>query len=129
MDWIQTVTGRAKPEELGMTLVHEHLLIGFPGWYMDALAPKFERESRNTVVVRYGLAATLKQQIEAGEPFDVAVYMAQHGAPNSGRFLHLPWGRADPVPVVAPNDYAGFPFIADDGRLTRTVIVRINGSI
>ena len=43
MEWIQTVTGRAKPEELGMTLVHEHLLIGFPGWYMDALAPKFER--------------------------------------------------------------------------------------
>lgn len=43
MDWIQTVTGRAKPDELGMTLVHEHLLIGYPGWYMDALAPKFER--------------------------------------------------------------------------------------
>lgn len=44
MDSIQTVTGRAKPEELGMTLVHEHLLIGFPGWYMDALAPKYERD-------------------------------------------------------------------------------------
>jgi len=43
MDWIQTVTGRARPEELGMTLVHEHLLIGYPGWYMDALAPKYER--------------------------------------------------------------------------------------
>jgi phosphotriesterase-related protein len=43
MEWIQTVTGKAKPEELGMTLVHEHLLIGFPGWYMDALAPKFVR--------------------------------------------------------------------------------------
>ena len=43
MDWIQTVTGRARPEELGMTLVHEHLLIGFPGWFMDALAPKFQR--------------------------------------------------------------------------------------
>jgi phosphotriesterase-related protein len=43
MDWINTVTGRAQPEELGMTLVHEHLLIGFPGWQMDALAPKFRR--------------------------------------------------------------------------------------
>jgi len=43
MDWIQTVTGPAKPEDLGMTLVHEHLLIGYPGWYMDALAPKYER--------------------------------------------------------------------------------------
>jgi molybdate transport system substrate-binding protein len=39
---------------------------------IEELAPKFERDSRNKVVVKYGLAATLKQQIEAGEPFDVA---------------------------------------------------------
>ena len=44
MDFIQTVTGRAKPEELGRTLVHEHLLVGYPGWQMDALAPKFRRD-------------------------------------------------------------------------------------
>ena len=43
MDWINTVTGRARPEELGSTLVHEHLLIGYPGWQMDALAPRFRR--------------------------------------------------------------------------------------
>jgi phosphotriesterase-related protein len=44
MDWINTVTGRARPEELGSTLVHEHLLIGYPGWQMDALAPRFRRD-------------------------------------------------------------------------------------
>jgi phosphotriesterase-related protein len=44
MPWINTVTGRARPEELGMTLVHEHLLIGYPGWFMDALAPRFKRD-------------------------------------------------------------------------------------
>jgi phosphotriesterase-related protein len=43
MEWINTVTGKARPEELGMTLVHEHLLIGYPGWFMDGLAPKFKR--------------------------------------------------------------------------------------
>ncbi len=43
MDWINTVTGRITPEQLGTTLVHEHLLIGFPGWFMDALAPPFRR--------------------------------------------------------------------------------------
>ncbi|HEX3596686.1 MAG TPA: hypothetical protein VHU80_16360 [Polyangiaceae bacterium] len=43
MEWVNTVTGKAKPEELGMTLVHEHLLIGYPGWFMDALAPRFVR--------------------------------------------------------------------------------------
>jgi len=26
-----------------MTLVHEHLLLGYPGWYMDGLAPKHKR--------------------------------------------------------------------------------------
>ena len=45
MEWINTVTGKTKPAALGMTLVHEHLLIGYPGWFMDALAPKFERQS------------------------------------------------------------------------------------
>jgi phosphotriesterase-related protein len=39
MDWINTVTGRIRPDDLGLTLVHEHLLIGFPGWFMDSVAP------------------------------------------------------------------------------------------
>ena len=43
MERIQSVTGSCSPAELGLTLVHEHLLIGFPGWQMDALAPRFER--------------------------------------------------------------------------------------
>jgi phosphotriesterase-related protein len=43
MTWINTVTGRTRPEDLGMTLVHEHLLVGYPGWQMDALAPPFRR--------------------------------------------------------------------------------------
>jgi phosphotriesterase-related protein len=43
MEWINTVTGRVRPEELGTTLVHEHLLIGFPGWFMDGMAPSYKR--------------------------------------------------------------------------------------
>jgi phosphotriesterase-related protein len=43
MEWVNTVTGRARPEDFGTTLVHEHLLIGFPGWQMDALAPRYRR--------------------------------------------------------------------------------------
>jgi len=34
--------------------------------------PQFERATKNKVNVTYGLAAMLKQRIEAGEPFDVA---------------------------------------------------------
>jgi phosphotriesterase-related protein len=43
MQLVNTVTGTCRPEELGRTLVHEHLLVGYPGWQMDALAPAFER--------------------------------------------------------------------------------------
>ncbi|MFQ5514714.1 MAG: phosphotriesterase [Myxococcota bacterium] len=44
MEWVQTVTGRCRPDQLGLTLVHEHLLVGYPGWQMDALAPPFRRD-------------------------------------------------------------------------------------
>ena len=40
---IQTTTGTATPAELGRTLMHEHVLVGFPGWELDARAPKFKR--------------------------------------------------------------------------------------
>lgn len=40
---IQTTTGTATPAELGRTLVHEHVLVGFPGWELDAKAPRFMR--------------------------------------------------------------------------------------
>jgi molybdate transport system substrate-binding protein len=40
---------------------------------MEELVPQFEQATRHKVVVRYGLAAVLKRQIEAGEPFDIAV--------------------------------------------------------
>src|SRR5882724_536758 len=43
MNKVNTVTGTCTPDELGRSLVHEHLLIGYPGWQMDALAPKFRR--------------------------------------------------------------------------------------
>jgi len=40
---VQTVTGLSRPDELGRTLIHEHVLIGFPGWQLDANAPRFQR--------------------------------------------------------------------------------------
>src|SRR5581483_5592518 len=45
MQTINTVTVRCTPDELGRTLVHEHLLVGYPGWQMDALAPRFDRRA------------------------------------------------------------------------------------
>src|SRR5262249_37672041 len=39
---------------------------------VEDLFPKFERETKHHVTVKYGLAAALKQRIEGGEAFDVA---------------------------------------------------------
>lgn len=41
---INTVLGSCKPEELGTTLMHEHLMIGWPGWETDTAAPAFSRK-------------------------------------------------------------------------------------
>jgi len=40
---------------------------------MEDAAPQFERASGHKVVMKFGLAAGFKQQIEAGEAFDLAV--------------------------------------------------------
>jgi len=40
---VQTVTGPVAAADLGITLVHEHVLVGTPGWQFDAKAPPFRR--------------------------------------------------------------------------------------
>jgi hypothetical protein len=83
---------------------------------------------------RYPMIVTSKLDLalerafrEEGEPFDVAVYMAP-GTEYAHRFVHLPWD-GDPQPIITPNEYTHFPIVTDDGELTRTVIVRINGAV
>jgi phosphotriesterase-related protein len=48
---VNTVQGRMAVGELGRTLVHEHVLIGFPGWFMDARQPPFKRDEAMKRVV------------------------------------------------------------------------------
>ena len=45
MKSINTVTGTCSPEQLGTTLMHEHLLIGWAGWELDCAAPRFDRKA------------------------------------------------------------------------------------
>ena len=40
---VNTVAGKKDAAELGRTLIHEHVLVGFPGWFMDARQPPFKR--------------------------------------------------------------------------------------
>ncbi len=43
MRMVNTVLGPAQPEQLGLTLTQEHMLLGLPGWQFDATAPPFNR--------------------------------------------------------------------------------------
>jgi SIR2-like domain/TIR domain len=100
--------------------------------YLARLPQRLEElglEKRYQMIVTPKFDVTLEQAFrDAGEPFDVAIYMAQ-GTEYAGRFVHVPWGSADPRPVLTPNEYTEFPFVTDYGELTRTVIVRINGAV
>jgi phosphotriesterase-related protein len=49
---INTVTGPIAVEALGVTLMHEHLMIGYPGWEADTLAPGPSREECVSECVR-----------------------------------------------------------------------------
>jgi phosphotriesterase-related protein len=51
MDKINTVLGPVSPDELGVTLIHEHLVFSYLGWECDALAPAYDREAAATVCV------------------------------------------------------------------------------
>jgi hypothetical protein len=86
-------------------------------------------EKRYQMIVTSKFDVALEQAfLEAKEPFDVAIYMAP-GTEHAGRFVHVKWDDAAPRPILAPNEYDGFPVVGDDSQLTRTVIVRVNGAI
>ena len=48
---VNTVLGLISADELGLTLIHEHLALGYPGWECDALAPPYDREAATTTCV------------------------------------------------------------------------------
>ncbi len=51
MPTIQTVLGPRDIATLGRTLIHEHVLIGYPGWFMDTRMPPFVRHEALARVV------------------------------------------------------------------------------
>lgn len=48
---INTACGTQLPQDLGRTLIHEHALVGFPGWYLDTRQPSFKRDEALSRVV------------------------------------------------------------------------------
>ena len=42
---VNTVTGPVSPDALGITLMHEHILYGYPGWEGDQTIAPFDRQA------------------------------------------------------------------------------------
>ncbi|HUW64025.1 MAG TPA: phosphotriesterase-related protein [Spirochaetia bacterium] len=45
MSMVNTVSGPVAPEDLGVTLMHEHIVFGYPGWYGDCTIAPFDRQA------------------------------------------------------------------------------------
>ncbi len=43
-EFVQTVTGTLSVDDLGATLIHEHVVTGMPGWDTDPNAPRWKRQ-------------------------------------------------------------------------------------
>ena len=52
MKKINTVLGSITSEDLGMTLVHEHIAVAYPGWDCDPLSRPYNREKMARLVLR-----------------------------------------------------------------------------
>jgi hypothetical protein len=100
--------------------------------YLAGLPKRLERlglEKRYQMIVTPKFDAALERAfIAEQEPFDVVVYIRSR-RDRPGGFVHLPWGQADPQPIDKANEYYELPFERDTNKLTRTVIVRINGAV
>ena len=67
---INTVTGTITPDELGRTLAHEHLLIGWPGWESDTF---------RTGPTKDECMARCRERVAEmfGQPFDLKGMLAE----------------------------------------------------
>ena len=52
MKKINTVLGPIAPEDLGLTLIHEHITAGYPGWECDPLSRPYNREKMVQLALR-----------------------------------------------------------------------------
>jgi hypothetical protein len=96
-------------------------LAAFPGRFADLGYPK-----RHQLIVSTNFDRALEQAFDdAGEPYDLAVYMAS--GRDEGKFVHFPAGK-DPRPINEPNSYTELE-IGLDGELRRTLIVKIHGAV
>jgi len=85
MRTVQTVTGPVAADTLGTTLMHEHLLVGWPGWEVEAVADRAARRERvarcverMTELKAHGLTTLVDPcPIDLGRDVDLMAEVAQ----------------------------------------------------
>jgi len=84
-------------------------------------------EKRHQLIMTANFDAGLERAFqEAGERYDLVVYMVR--GEHAGRFLHVtPEGVT--APIMDPASYLGLPISPSDGELSRSVIVKLFGSV
>jgi len=92
---------------------------------MQELVPRFEKATGHKVVITYGLAAALKRQIDAGEPFDLAILTPQFidDGIEKGRLVResrTELARAGMAMAIRKG--AGKPDVATTESLKRTLL-------
>lgn len=70
---VNSVLGPVAPGDLGITLVHEHLVFGYPGWQFDTAAPPYDREK---------LARSCVEEIREARKYGVKTIV--DATPNDG---------------------------------------------
>lgn len=89
-DTINSTNGKLKLSDLGRTLIHEHVLVGFPGWYLDNRHAKFKREEAIVRVVdafqklhAYGVRTVVDPcPMDLGRDVEICAEVAQRSGVN-----------------------------------------------
>ena len=112
---------RALPPHSRPGAVHR-FLAGYPAALHRAGLPE-----RYQLIVTTNYDDALERAFdEAEEPYDLAVYIAS--GQDKGRFVHFPY-EGEPQVVEVANEYRGFPMNEFGDEVTRTVIVKIHGTV
>ncbi|MFZ5632720.1 MAG: phosphotriesterase family protein [Bacillota bacterium] len=70
---INSVLGPVSTDDLGITLIHEHLIFGYPGWQYDTAAPAYDREK---------VAASCVEMIREARKYGLKTFV--DATPNDG---------------------------------------------
>ena len=86
--------GPISPDELGVTLVHEHFAFGFPGWHADETIAPYDREAieSNSLKILNDIKAVGVKSIVDATPCDVGgrdAVMMKYLSGNPGQYYCL----------------------------------------